>query len=526
VVGCGIFVGLQAAWRTPELRLLTAGLRHRPARERAPGPATLSIDGARLRRRSSYWLAAPSLAAALGIGAVTALHPTRVLVAFIVLALAACVWARPALAGYLVVTLTPLTVGISRGSALPLIRPNEAIAVLVGVTLAVRGIVLLRTGRLAGLRVDRVEVAMLLMAVTNSVLPLLWMMVRGEPISRDDLLYALVLWKFLGLYAIVRFSVTSERQIRRCLRLSVAAACVVAVLAILQSLGKFGVTGFLAHYYSTTNNGETSGLQSTRGSSTLGLPAATADLMVFNLAVVVGLWIRYRRHRVALAAAGLLFVMGALSAGEFSSAIGLVVGIVCLATVARVPRLLTVFMPGAAGAAYALRPVIGKRLSGFQSASGLPTSWIGRLQNLQDYFWPKLFSDWNWVLGVGPAARIQVATQLNGYVWIESGYTWLLWGGGIPLLASYLFFGYAVARRGWQATRGGSDGRSVAGMAAFTAIFVIVVLMAFDPHLTYRGSADAFFFLLALAAPRAFPGQAGTGYHRAASVTEVAREHG
>jgi amino acid transporter len=229
---------------------------------------------------------------------------------------------------------------------------------------------------------------------------------------------------------------------------------------------------------------------------------------------------------VALAAAGLLFVMGALSAGEFSSAIGLVVGIVCLATVARVPRLLTVFMPGAAGAAYALRPVIGKRLSGFQSASGLPTSWIGRLQNLQDYFWPKLFSDWNWVLGVGPAARIQVATQLNGYVWIESGYTWLLWGGGIPLLASYLFFVYAVARRGWWAARGRSDGRSVAGMAAFTAIFVIVVLMAFDPHLTYRGSADAFFFLLALAAPRAFPGQAGTGYHRAASVTEVAREHG
>jgi hypothetical protein len=470
----------------------------------------------------------PSLSAALGIGAVTALHPTRVLIAFLVLALVACVCARPALAAYLVITLTPLTVGISRGSALPLIRPNEAIALVAGAALAARGLVRLRTGQLARarLRLDRAEVAMLLMAVANSVIPLLWMAVRSQPITKDDLLYALVLWKFIGLYAIVRFSVTTERQVRRCLWLSVAAACVVAVLAILQSLGKFGVTGILAHYYSTANNGETGGLQHGRGSSTLGLPAATADLMILNLAVLVGLWTRYGRLRPALAAAGMLFVAGALSAGEFSSAIGLVIGIVCTATAARKPRLLTVFMPGAAGAAYALRPVIGRRLSGFQSASGLPTSWTGRLQNLQSYFWPKLFSDWNFVLGVEPAARIQVATQLNGYVWIESGYTWLLWGGGIPLLASYLFFVYAVARRGWRVARGGSDASSVAGIAVFATVFVVAVLMAFDPHLTYRGSADAFFVVLALAVPRRCTGRAGNRYHAPQPAMEVEREHG
>ena len=88
-------------------------------------------------------------------------------------------WARPAVAAYLMITLTPLTVGISRGSALPLIRPNEAIALLVGATLALRGLVRLRTGWQTRFRVDRVEVAMLLMAVTNSVIPLLWMMVRA-----------------------------------------------------------------------------------------------------------------------------------------------------------------------------------------------------------------------------------------------------------------------------------------------------------------------------------------------------------
>jgi hypothetical protein len=47
------------------------------------------------------------------------------------------------------------------------------------------------------------------------------------------------------------------------------------------------------------------------------------------------------------------------------------------------------------------------------------------------------------------------------------------------------------------------EAQSAAGIALFTAIVVICVGMTFDPHLTYRGTGDAFFTLLALAAPRA-----------------------
>jgi hypothetical protein len=447
-------------------------------------------------------VAGPALAAAVAAGALCALRPRLALLIVALLALAAFVWVRPALAAGLIIVLTPVIAGINRGSALPVLRPNEALALVLGATLATRGLVRLRTGQMPGLRLDRLELSLLLMAVTSSLVPLLWMTVRHEAITRDDLLYALVLWKYLGLYVIIRVSVTTDRQVRRCMWLSVAAACVVALLAILQSLGLLGVTRLLATYYAPF--GYTGAFQA-RGSSTLGLPAATADLAIINLAVVAGLWTRYRRYRPVLAAAAALLALGALSAGEFSSAIGLFVGVICIAIVTRKPRLLWAFVPATLIAGYVLRPVIARRLSGFQSASGLPVSWTGRLQNLQTYFWPKLFSHWNFVLGVQPSARIQVATQATGYVWIESGYTWLLWGGGIPLLASFFFLVYAAARRGWRAARGGRDGRSVAGVAVFAAIIVITVLMAFDPHLTYRGSADAFIALLALAAPRSEP---------------------
>jgi len=524
LAGLVVFLAVQAAWRTPELAWLAGGIGHlrnkarnvagQPAGSVAPGWAAGYVNqavvpspalpwrGRGLRFPGSRWVFGPALAGAVALGMACAIRPKLTLAVAVGLALVVWVWVRPAVAAYLIIFLDPLTAGINRGSAVPILRPNEAIALLLGLALAARGLVRLRTGGLPKIRLDRLEWALVLMAVASSVVPLLWMAVRQKPISKDDIEYALVLWKFLGLYAIIRTSVSTERQIKWCMWLSVATACIVAMLAILQSLGVGGVGPVLTHYYAPFGN---TGAFASRGSSTLGLPAAVADLAIINLAVISGLWTRYQRYRPALAAAAALLIMGALSAGEFSSAIGLFAGVICIAILLSKPRLLWGFLPAALAAGIALRPVISRRLSGFQSASGLPVSWVGRLDNLQTYFWPKLFSHWNFVMGVEPSARVVVATQATGYVWIESGYTWLLWGGGIPLLISFVFLVYAAAHRGWQAARGGRDGSSVAGIAVFTAIIVITLLMTFDMHLTYRGSGDEFFMLLALAVPRAGP---------------------
>jgi len=466
----------------------------------------------RLERRlipgqTSPWLVAGGILTALLVGGLSTLDHRMALGACLVASFIAALWVWPAIGAYALIIATPLTAGIDRGLAIPVFRPSEALALLIGGTLAVRGLTRLRAGHLPRLRLSRVELAIVLLAVTSSIVPLVWMLARQHPITQDDILYSFVMWKFLGIYVIIRACVSADIQVRRCLWTSVVVACPVALIALLQSLQIAGVEHLLAPLFSPF--GHTGALQNARGSSTLALPAATADLLIYNLAIAAGLWLRYRRHAVILALAGLLFVLGTLSSGEFSSAMGLFIGVICIAIVSGVPRVLALFVPAAAIGAVALRPVIDKRLSGFQSASGLPVSWTGRLDNLRMYFWPELSSGWNFLLGVRPSARVPVASQATGYVWIESGYTWLLWGGGIPLFASFVFFVVSAATMAWREARRGPAAASVAGLAAFVAIVVTTVLMVFDPHLTYRGSADLLFFLLALAAPRAGRGDMG-----------------
>jgi len=459
--------------------------------------AVVPLPTSRVDPLLARWLLAPViLPLALGAGVVSTLAPKLAIIGCIGLALWGCVYWRQALAGYLVVGLTPLLAGIDRGHVVPFFRPSEALALVVGSALLARGMIGLQAGRALRLRLNRIELAILCMAVSNSVVPILWMLARQHPITTDDILYALVLWKYFGFYLIVRTAITTDQQILRCLWFAVAASCGVAVIAIMQSLGLFGIPHLLATYYAPF--GYTNILGNSRGSSTLALPAATADLMIYSLAIVSGLWICHRQHRAALAVAAGLFVFGALSAGEFSSAIGLLIAVCCIALVTSYPRLLSLFVPAGGLALVVLRPVVERRLSGFDSVSGLPVSWTGRLQNLRSYFWPKLWSDWNFLLGVRPSARVPVSSQGTGYVWIESGYTWLLWGGGLPLLISFIFFVQVVGRTSWRVARQSRDPASAAGVAAFVAVIVITVLMIFDPHLTYRGAAEAFFALLAI----------------------------
>jgi hypothetical protein len=151
-------------------------------------------------------------------------------------------------------------------------------------------------------------------------------------------------------------------------------------------------------------------------------------------------------------------------------------------------------------ASLAFWKVIALRLIGFAGGTELPSSWTGRLENLQRFVWPELTSGLNWLLSVRPSARIPAPEMWRDWVFIESGYLWLLWTGGLPMLLAFLFFCWTALAALLRSRREHApDPIGVAATAALAGLALMTVLMLLDPHLTMRGSADLFFPLLALA---------------------------
>ncbi|HEY1918963.1 MAG TPA: lipid II flippase MurJ [Streptosporangiaceae bacterium] len=429
------------------------------------------------------------------VGALAATKLKYGIAVVVLIGLCALIGTRPQWAGYLLIALTPLIVGVNAGSLIPLIRPNQALIALFAPILIVGWLWRLRSGDRHRPALDRVDLSMAALGIASSVVPLVMMLGRGRQIQGTDLLYAIVIWKLVSEYAIVRTAITTREQVMRCLWLSMWSSALVSIIGVLQTLNVGAVQSFLASYYAPL--GATSAVAIGRGSSLLALPDAVADLAILNLAIAIAMLMRGHRRRALLVSLCVVDVLGVVASAEFSVILGLVVAVIVIMIITRSARLLLYAIPVALLGGVLLWPVISIRLGGFANGSTMPSSWAVRLNNLESYFWPALFSDWNWILGVRPTAAVAVSNQEYGYVWIESGYTWLLWAGGLPLLGSYIAFVVAITRKGLAYTRR-ADTAGIVGFAMVVAIVSQSVMMIFDPHLTFRGSGDALFLILGL----------------------------
>jgi hypothetical protein len=410
---------------------------------------------------------------------------------------------RPQFGPYLYLIANPLIVGIARGDMVAILRPNEALLILIVAALATRILFLRLAGEYNRPPTSRVDLAFVLLALASSVVPLLLRFGRDLPVSTDDLLYSIVIWKFFLLYRVFRVSISTPSQVARCLWLSMTSAAIVAVIGMLQVQGLLGIPELLYTYYDNPFEGQVGPLTE-RGTSTIASAFGLADAMIMNLVVAMALLESQRGGRWVLIPAAGLFLGGCIVTGEFSGFIGLGVAVLVFGFISgRLSRLLTMGVPATAVASVVFWPVIATRLLGFERPSGLPHSWTGRWADLRDSFFPELFSDLNWLVGVRPTARLPAPETWRQFIYIESGYVWLLWVGGIPMVAAFAFFVWVSAQHLWRVTRERTDPVGAAAAASLTYLVVLVTLMLFGPHLTLRGSADLFFPLLALSFVRA-----------------------
>jgi hypothetical protein len=420
--------------------------------------------------------------------------------AVLAVALVVAVALRPAVGAYLLLAVTPLTGGIERGVVTPLVRPSEALLVLVVAGLAARALAGAGRGTVPRLRATAVDWSVLALAYTGSVLPLLWMVARGREVTADDVLYASYIWKYALIFLVVRVAVRTEREVRTCLWTTLAAGSVVALVAALQTVGAPGVAQLLVLY---TPGESEAALTGGRGSSTLASPLAVADVMVFDLAIAVALGLRANARRTVVVAAAVVFVLGTIAASQISGFVALGVAVVVLGLVmGRLRAVLLAAVPVGLVATVLLWPVLGRRIGEFESLYGLPRAWVGphgRIENLTTFFWPPLFEDLNWVTGVRVAARVPAPEAWRDWVWIESGHTWLLWSGGVAFFVACFAFLALGIRAALPVVRGRADAVGAAALACLTVFWVHLVVMAIDVHLTLRGAADLTFALAALA---------------------------
>ncbi|MCA1834945.1 MAG: hypothetical protein LC721_00865 [Actinobacteria bacterium] len=324
---------------------------------------------------------------------------------------------------------------------------------------------------------------------------------RGERIplqlNTSELAAVLPVCKLVAIYLLVRFSVSTEAQLVRCFRLIIWPGAVVAVIAIMQTLHFGPVVSMLQTVWAPDSN---PAALAERGSTTLASPIATGDYIIICLTLIVCCGMRGlldRRERLGL---GLVLGAGVLATGQFSTWISAVVAAALILwrfSTLRHSSLRFVWLVPVALAIGA--PALIGRLQGF-SEFGVPRSWIGRWSNLSDFYLPR-FGFINVLLGVSPDSVLEAPERWRDVIYLESGYLELLWVGGIPLLAAFIWLSIVVLRRTRELmAQPGAVG--AAASALWVCWWFVLILTVLDPHLTLRGTGDLLFMLIGITAGR------------------------
>jgi hypothetical protein len=473
----------------------------------APGGAgsALAVGGNAPTPVVSRWLGlgAAGCAVAGGILAVAA-GPLIALAAIGVLVLVGIFAAaayRPIFATYAYLGTLPLIAGIDRGHLIPLVRPNEALLVVLLAGALTGAYLRWCRGERLPLQLHQLDIPLGIFLLASTAWPLLSMLLRGQTLTSADLAAVLPVCKLVAIYLLVRFTVSTEGQLVRCFRLIIWPGAVVAVIAILQTLHFGPVVSMLQAVWVPDSN---SAALAERGTTTLASPIATGDYIIICLTLIVCCGIRGLLGRWERLGLGLVLGAGVLATGQFSAWISAVVAAALILwrfsgvrhSSLRFAWLVPVVL--AIGA-----PALIGRLQGF-SEFGVPRSWIGRWNNLSNFYLPR-FGFINVLMGVSPDSVLEAPERWRDVIYLESGYLELLWVGGIPLLAAFVWLSVVVLRRTRELMDQPENQRSALGAAA-SALWVcwwfVLILTVLDPHLTLRGTGDLLFMLIGITAGR------------------------
>jgi len=400
---------------------------------------------------------------------------------------------RPVIAIYVYLATLPFVAGIDRNNLIPLVRPNEAVLALVLVGALIGAYVRCCRGAARPPALTRLDLALAAFTLLSTAWPLASLLIRGLTPTPLELASVLPVCKLVAVYLLVRLTVATDRAIVTVIRLIVWSGTLIAMIAVMQTLDVAPVIRVLHTIYLPDVAVEEI---AERGTTTLASPIATGDFIIIALILVIccsarGV-IRAWEGRVL----GTVLGTGVLAAGQFSTWIAAVVaGALLLWRFPRLRRRFTRITPLVAVALIVGAPALIARLEGF-SELGLPVSWLGRWDNLSNFYLPR-FDFLHIVLGVSTNPVLQAPETWRSVIYLEAGYLYFLWIGGLPLLAAFVWLSVVVLRTA-RAVRLRPGVRGACGAALEIVWWFLLVLTVLDPHLTLRGTGDLIFVLLGI----------------------------
>ncbi|NMI00272.1 hypothetical protein [Pseudonocardia acidicola] len=465
-------------------------------------PATAPPAPPARRRRSGTLLVLVAALATVLVGAVMVVLPSvgawGILAGLACLELVALTAYRPVFAVYAYMATLPFLGGIDRGTLIPLVRPSEGLLALLTLGAAVGYYVRYLRGERIEWRWHPVDRPLLAFLLLSTVWPLVSYMLQGQMPQSSDYAAILPVCKLVGLYLLVRLAVVSEDQMVRMSRVIVWPGAALAVIAILQTLNFGPVVSLLETYWASP--GDDPQAITERGSATLASPIATGDYIVISLVLLIILSMRGRLGRREGLALGLILGTGVLAAGQYSIWIcAVVAGWMLLRRYPRLRPRVVRLLPAAVVVCLVGAPAVIARIGEFQG-TGLPVSWLGRIDNLSNFFLPR-FDPLHIAIGVAPNPVLQAPETWRDVIYLENGYLYFLWIGGLPLLAGFAWLTVVVLRhlRG-TAVRAAMPGAYAA--ALYIVWWVLLIVTVIDPHLEQRGTGDLIFAMLAMTVGR------------------------
>jgi hypothetical protein len=419
--------------------------------------------------------------------------PAVVLVLALALVVAACAY-RPVVGTYLYLATLPFIAGFERG-AIPLLRPNEALLLLVLAGALLGAYLRHLAGAPVRLRFRAaVDAPLAAFVLLCTAWPLASLFLRGEVPSEDELAALLPAVKLAAVFLLVRMTVLDQRQLVRVMRIIIWSGFGIALIAIAQTLHVGPVIDFLSTYTPAEQTSEIAA----RGSTTLASSIATGDVIAIGLILVIACAARGLLGRRERLIAGLVLAAGVLAAGQFSTWIAaLVAAVLILHQYPDLRRRAVRFLPVAGVAVLIGAPAFLARLESFGEGYGVPRSWLGRWDNLTTFYVPSLFDQGGFLIGVSPESVLPAPETWREVIYLESGYLHLLWLGGLPLLAGFVWLSMAVLRRCADLARR-PDALGACASTLSIAWWMVIVLSVIDPHLFLRGTGDLLFALLAI----------------------------